>query len=66
MKLPDDFIVVKDDTISRIWKRGNNSYDVFEWDYSDWLLVRAYIKTKEAQKYYTGAVSVYVRQIRKD
>jgi len=66
MKPPDDFIVIKEDTIFRILKYKSNNYDLLEWDYSDWMLVRKSISTKEARKYYDKSISVYVRQIRKN
>ena len=61
MKPPDDFIFIKDDTISRILKYKRNNYDLFEWDYSRWMLSRVNVGTKEARKYYDKSMNVYVR-----
>ena len=66
MKLPDDFIFIKEDTVFRVLKHGFDNYDLFEWDWCEWIIIKDKVITKEARKYYDKSISVYVRQIRKN
>jgi hypothetical protein len=62
MKLPDDFIFIKEDTVFRILKYANNNYDLFGWDWCEWMIKKDKVSTKAARKYYDESINVYVRK----